>query len=164
MMKGKGGFVAMVLAVLGIVLYTTMFSTILTAFTTLAAHANLATFIAFEVIIKIAPTVLLLGGLLVSSFVYWKGYGSLSAGGGDSGGILRMVIGALMIILFVTLFDTILTSFYTLWLADNVSKYFIAFQTVCTIVPTILFIAGVFAGIATGVGGIRAKRKRKALA
>lgn len=163
MLNSKGGFVAMVLSVLGIVLYTTMFSTILTAFTTLAANANLSTFIAFEVIIKIAPTVLLLGGLVVGSLVYWKGYGKLAASGGDANGILRMVIGALMIILFVTLFDTILDSFYTLWLADNTSKYFIAFQTVCTILPTILFIAGVFAGVATGVGGYKARRKRKAL-
>jgi len=164
MLKGKGGFVAMVLAVLGIVLYTTMFDTILDAFIALAANTHIGTFIAFEVIIKIAPTVLILGGLLGAAFVYWKGYGKLSAGGGDASGILRMVIGALMIILFVTLFGTIIDSFYVLWLADNVSKYFIAFQTVCTIIPTILFIAGVFAGIATGIAGIRSRRRRRVLA
>lgn len=164
MLKNKGGFIAMVLAVLGIVLYTTLFSTILTAFQTLAANAYLSTFIAFEVIIKIAPTVLLLAGLVGAGFVYWKGYGKLAAGGGDTSGILRMVLGALMIILFVTLFDTILNSFYTLWLADNTSKYFIAFQTMCTIMPTILFLAGIFAGVATGVGGYRARKRRKALA
>jgi len=164
MLKGKGGFVTMVLSVLGIVLYTTMFSTILDAFTALSIHAHLSTFIAFETIIKIAPTVLLLGGLLAGALGYWKGYGSLSTGSGDTSGILRMVMGALMIILFVTLYTTILTSFYTLWLADNATKYFIAFQTVCTIIPTILFLAGVFAGIATGVGGIRARKRRKALA
>lgn len=164
MLKNKGGFLAMVLAVLGIVLYTTLFSTILTAFTTLAANANISTFIAFETIIKIAPTVLLLSGLIGAGFVYWKGYGKLAAGGGDTSGILRMVLGALMIILFVTLFDTILTSFYTLWLADNATKYFIAFQTICTIMPTILFLAGIFAGIATGVGGLRARKSRRALA
>ena len=164
MMKGKGGFVAMVLSVLGIVLYTTMFDTILDAFVALAANTHVDTFIAFEVIIKIAPTVLLLGGLLASAFVYWKGYGKLSASGGDANGILRMVVGALMIILFATLFDTILDSFYTLWLADNATQYFIAFQTVCTIVPTILFIAGVFAGVATGIGGARARKKGKKLA
>jgi len=45
-----------------------------------------------------------------------------------------------------------------------VSKYFIAFQTVCTIIPTILFIAGVFAGIATGISGVRARRRRRVLA
>jgi len=164
MMKGKGGFVAMVLAVLGIVLYTTMFSTILSAFVTLAANTHIGTFIAFEVIIKIAPTVLILGGLLGAAFVYWKGYGKLSASGGDASGILRMVIGALMIILCVTLFGTIIASFYVLWLADNATKYFIAFQTVCTIIPTILFLSGVFAGIATGLGGLRARRRRRALA
>lgn len=164
MLKGKGGFVAMVLAVLGIVLYVTMFDSILDAFIALAANVHIGTFIAFEVIIKIAPTVLILGGLLGAAFVYWKGYGKLSAGGGDASGILRMVIGALMIILFVTLFGTIIDSFYTLWLADNATKYFIAFQTVCTIIPTILFIAGVFAGIATGIGGIKSRRRRRALA
>lgn len=164
MLKGRGGFVAMVLSVLGIVLYVTMFDTILDAFIALAGNKYIDTFIAFEVIIKIAPTVLILGGLLVAAFGYWKGYGRLSAGGGDASGILRMVIGALMIILFVTLFGTILDSFYVLWLADNATKYFIAFQTVCTIIPTILFIAGIFAGVATGVGGIRARRRRKALA
>jgi len=163
MLKGKGGFVAMVLSVLGIVLYTTMFSTILDSFIALSIHAHLSTFIAFETIIKIAPTVLLLGGLLAGALGYWKGYGKLSAGG-DTSGILRMVMGALMIILFVTLYDTILTSFYTLWLADNATKYFIAFQTVCTIIPTILFLAGVFAGVVTGVGGYRARKRRKALA
>lgn len=163
MLKNKGGFLAMVLAVLGIVLYTTLFSTILTAFTTLAANTHISTFIAFETIIKIAPTVLLLSGLIGAGFVYWKGYGKLAASG-DTNGILRMVLGALMIILFVTLFDTILTSFYTLWLADNVSKYFIAFQTICTIMPTILFLAGVFAGIATAVGGARARQRSRQLA
>jgi hypothetical protein len=162
MMKNKGGFLAMVLAVLGIVLYTTLFDTILAAFVTLASNAHLSTFIAFSVIIKIAPTVLLLGGLIGAGLVYWKGYGSLSSGGGDTAGILRMVLGALMIILFVTLFDTILTSFYTLYSADN-ADYFIAFQTICTILPTILFLAGIFAGVATGVGGIRSRKRRKAL-
>ncbi len=164
MLKGKGGFLAMVLSVLGVVLYTTLFSTILTAFTTLAANAHISTFVAFETIIKIAPTVLMLAGLLAAGLIYWKGYGKLSSGGGDTSGILRMVLGALMVILFVTLFDTILTSFYTLWLADNTAKYFIAFQTICTILPTILFLAGVFAGVATGVGGYKARRSRRALA
>lgn len=154
----------MVLAVLGIVLYVTLFDTILTAFTTLAANTHIGTFVAFATIIKIAPTVLLLGGLISAGLIYWKGYGKLAAGGGDASGILRMVMGALMIILFVTLFSTIVDSFYTLWLSDNTAKYFIAFQTVCTILPTILFLAGVFAGVATGVGGYRSRRRRRALA
>jgi len=153
----KGGFLTMVLSILGVVLFVSMFSSILTAIGAVLDYANVTTFIALEVVCKIAPTVLLLAGVGVAGFGYYKGL--KTAGGNDPGGMLRMVLGVLVIILFCTLFLTILESFYTLYSAANAS--YIAFQTVASILPTILFISGIFAGTTTAVSGYRARRKGK---
>jgi len=163
-MKGgmRGGFLAMVVSVLGVVLYVTMFSTVLTAFETLRTHANIATFVALETVVEIAPTVLLLAGIFAAGFGYYKGYKSSAQAGSDTSGLMRMVLGILVIILFVTLFSTIVTAMYTLHSADNADQY-TAFQTVVTIAPTVLFLAGIFAGGATAAGGYRARRRRRAL-
>jgi len=162
-MKGmKGGFLAMVVSVLGVVLYVTMFSTVLTAFETLRTHTNIATFTALSTVVAIAPTVLLLAGIFAAGFGYYKGYKSTASGGSDTGGLMRMVLGVLVIILFVTLFSTIVTAMYTLYSADNASEY-TAFQTVVQIAPTVLFLAGVFAGGATAAGGYRARKRKKRL-
>lgn len=162
-MKSKGGFLVMVLSVLGVVLYVTIFSSVMDAFETIRTYANIATFTALSTVVQIAPTVLLLSGLFAGAFGYWKGY--QTGAKQDASGLMRMVLGVLMIILFVTLFSTILTSMYTLWGyadgAGNVSSNYTAFQTVVTITPTILFLMGIFAGIGTAVGGYRARKARK---
>ncbi len=167
MNQNKGGFLAMVLSVLGVVLYVTLFSSILAALESIRGYANIATFTALATVVQIAPTVLLLGGVFAAGFGYWQGYKSVAGGRGDTGGLMRMVMGVLVIILFVTLFSTILTSMYTLWGysngAGNVSSQYTAFQTVCTIVPTILFLTGIFAGVATTVSGARARKGKKSL-
>ena len=167
-LAGRGGFVAMAFSVLSIVLLVTMFSNILTGFQTLAANEHIATFLIFEIVIKIVPTILLLLWFFGSGVAFAAGYMSVSTGGGDASGIIRSVFGVMMVILFVTLFDTILDAFYVLWLADNATKYFVAFQTVVTIIPGILFLSGIFAGIGTAVGGAKniikkVKGGRKAL-
>lgn len=159
-LKNRGGFIAMVLAVLGVVLYVTLFSSILTGLETIRSYANISTFVALETVIKISPTILLLLGIFGGAFVYWKGYKSVAAKGGDPGGLLRMVLGVLVIILFISLFYTILTSFYSLHGFENASEY-TAFQTVVTILPTILFLMGIFAGSATAAGGYRARKKSR---
>lgn len=161
----KGGFLVMVLSVLGVVLYVTMFSSVLAALETIRLYANLSTFIALETVVEIAPTVLLLGGVFGAGFAYYKGF--KQAGANDPGGLMRMVLGVLVIILFATLFATILSSTYTLYGyadgAGNVSSEYTAFQTVCTIFPTVLFLMGIFAGGATAVSGYRARKRRRAL-
>ncbi len=161
-MRDKGGFIAMVLSVIGIVLYCALFPSIFTALETIRTYANIATFTALETIVKITPTVLLLGGLLGASFGYFKGYQSVAGKGSDPGGLIRMVMGVLVIILFVTLFSTILTSMYTLYSHASAGNY-TAFQTITQIVPTILFLGGIFAGASTTYGGFKARKRRKGL-
>lgn len=162
-MQNKGGFLAMVFAVLGIVLYCSFFTSIQTGLVTLLTYANISTFPLFLIMVKIAPVVLLLGGLLGSGAVYFKGFQKLAANGGDVNGLLRMVMAALGIVLFVTMFSTILDSFYTLYTSANASS-FIAFQIVTQIMPALLFIIGVGGFVATGVSGLRARKNRKSLA
>jgi len=149
----------MVLAVVGMVLYVTLFSSILTALEAIRSYANLATFTALETVVEIAPVVLLLAGVFAAGFAYYKGYQGSAAQ--DASGIMRMVLGIIMIILFVTLFSTILAAFYTLYGSTNASEY-TAFQTVTQIAPVVLFLSGIFAGGATTVSGGRALRRRRA--
>jgi hypothetical protein len=161
-LKGNGGFLAMILAVLGVVLYVTMFSNILTAFDSLGATAHISSFIAFSTVISIAPTVLFLAGIFGASTAYVIGYNKATAGG--TNGLLLMVMGALEIILFVTLFSTIMTSMDTLRLTTSVvNGDYIAFGTVVQIAPTVLFLAGIFAGAATAVGGYKKMKGKKGL-
>lgn len=157
-LKGKSSFLVMTLSIVGLVLFVTMFAQILTALEAIRTYANIATFIALLIAVRIAPVVLLLGGTMLAGWGYWKGYSGSATQ--DPGGIIRIVYGVLVIILFVTLFLTLLTAFYTLYGADNASEY-IAFQTVVTILPTVLFLGGVFAGGATAGSGVRTFRRRK---
>lgn len=162
MFKDKGGFIAMIMAILGVVLYVTMFDSVMTAFTALAAVTGISNFIAFSTVIGIAPTVLFLGGIFGAGYTYYKGQKAVSGGGG-SAALMQMVLGVLVIILFVTLFETIATAVYTLWATYNTTTTWIAFPIVLRIVPTILFLAGIFAGGSTAYSGYRARKRRKAL-
>lgn len=157
-MRQKSSFLMMTLSVVGLVLYVTLFSNILSALETIRIYTNISTFTALETVVEIAPVVLLLAGVFTASFAYYKGF--KGAGSQDATGILRMVLGVILIILFVTLFYTIVTAFYTLYGADNAAEY-TAFQTVVQIAPTVLFLSGIFAGGATATSGARAFRKRR---
>lgn len=156
----KGGFLMMIMAVLGVVLYTTMFSSVMTAFVALAAVTGIDNMIALSTVIGIAPTILFLGGIFAAGFVYYKGY-KASAGSPSANGLMLMVLGVLEIILFVTLFATIVEAIYTLWATYNTTTTWIAFPIVLRIAPTILFLAGIFAGGATAYGGYRKRRSRR---
>lgn len=162
-MKGnKSGFLWMILSVVGIVLFVNIFANIMDGLDDLLLNAAIADFIAFEICVHIAPTVLLLGGIFAAGWGYQRGYKNIAAGSGDTGGMLRMVMGVLLIILFITLFDPIATAFGDLY-ALYVGSDYIAFDTVLTIVPTVLFLGGIFAGISTSVGGWRSRKRRGAL-
>lgn len=161
-MSGKnGGFLQMVMAVLGLVLYVTMFSNILSAFVTLLGVTNIASYIAFATVVEIAPTILFLLGVFGAGALYFHGYKQATGAGINA--MILVVFGALQIILFVTLFSTIMTSMETLRTANNVTS-FIAFVTVVEIAPTILLLLGLFSGAAVGVSGWRKRGKKGALA
>jgi hypothetical protein len=156
----KGGFLKMTFSIVGIVILFAMFPTIMTALATLLTTTGVSNFIAFTTIVGITPTVTVLGLVFGAAMLYRSGYKSVSTG--DSGGLIRMVMGILEIILFVTLFATILSSSYTLYQTAN--STWIAFGTVMSIMPTVLFLSGIFAGGATAYGGYKARKSRKAYA
>lgn len=160
-MRSKSAFITMTFSVLGVVLYVTFFSSILTGMTTILTYANISTFTLLQTVVKIAPTILLLGGLFAGGFFYKEGLNSAEAQ--DANGLMRMVFGVLVIVLFVSLFYTILTSMYTLYTATNASSY-TAFQTVVQIAPAILFLGGIFGGVETIRRGRKARKRSRAAA
>lgn len=162
-----GPFMQMVYVILGLVLFASMFSSIMSALATLYSATGASTFIAWTTIIGITPVILLLGGTASAGFFYYKGAKSLTSTGSDPSGLLRLVLGVLQTILFATLFGTVLSSFYTIYAvycgAAN-DTVWIALATVVKILPTILFLAGIFSGAFVAISGARAiakKRKKK---
>ena len=167
--KNKGGMLAMVFSILGVVLVASMFDTILTTLGTLRATSGASDFLVFTTVVGISPTILLLVMLGGGAYGFYKGYSSFAGSGGDASGLVRIVIGALMIIVFVSMFSTVITSMHLVWAnagnngtVDNTSVW-IALRTVSSIMPTVLFLGGIFAGVATTVGGIRARKRSKAM-
>ncbi len=161
-MKGgvkNSGFLQMVFSVLAIVLVTSMFTTIMTALKTLMETSGVSNFIAFTTIVGITPTILLLSLTVGSGLMYYKGY--KMAGAADNGGIIRIVFGVLMLILFITLFATVASSFVTLNTTYGSNTTWVAFGTTVTIIPTILFLGGIFASITTSVAGYKAHKARR---
>jgi hypothetical protein len=138
------GFMVMIYAILGLVLMAALFTPIMSSLASLLGTTGVATFTALVTVIGIIPTILLLGLSVASGIFYYKGY--KQAVGQDPGGLLRMVLGILQIILFITMFATIVTSFYSLYTTYNSNTTYIAFGTVLSIVPTILFLGGIFSG------------------
>ena len=67
----SGGFISMVMSVLGLVLYITVFANVLTAIDAIRQYANISTFIALSTVVLIAPTVLLLGGVIGAGFAFY---------------------------------------------------------------------------------------------
>jgi hypothetical protein len=156
----KGGFLKMTFSVIGMVILFAMFPTIMTGLAALLTTTGVSNFIAFTTIVGIVPTVLILSLAFGAAMLYRSGYSQVSAN--DASGLIRMVMGILEIILFVTLFATILSSSYTLYTSANAT--WIAFGTVMSIMPTVLFLSGIFAGGATAYGGYKARKNRRALA
>jgi hypothetical protein len=160
MMTGKnGGFLMMVFGILGLVLWTTLFTPILDAFVVLASLSYISNYIAFEVIIKIVPSILFLAGIFGGLWLQYKGY--KKAMGSGINALLVTVMGALEIILFVTLFATVMGGIEDIRTSDNIT-YFIALATVVSISPAILFLSGIFAGGAMAVGGWKKNKSGKA--
>lgn len=155
----SGGFVAMVMSILGLVLFVSVFDKVLEALESIRIYEYLSTFLVMDIVVVIVPSILLLAGTAAAGFGYWKGFQSLEVSGKDEAGIMRMLLSAVGIILFFSMFLTILTSFYGLYSADNASEYLV-FQTVVTILPTILFLSGTFAFGMTFRSGYKAAKDK----
>ncbi|MDD5338161.1 MAG: hypothetical protein PHG35_01950 [Dehalococcoidales bacterium] len=112
-------------------------------------------------VVTIIPSILLLGLTAFFGFKYYKSYQTMATG--DASGLLMMVIGILQVILFITMYATVITNFYTLYTTYGTNTSWIAFGTTITIIPTVLFLAGLFSGgLLAWKGG--QKRKSKAAA
>lgn len=157
------GFLKMVISTLVIVLWVTLFSSILSGFETLRVWPTIASYPLFLIIVRIVPTVLFLVVIFGGAAIYTVGYKQAVAQGIN--GLILAVSGALEIILFVTLFATIMTGFDAIMTFGNLSQY-IALSTVIALTPAVLFLLGIFGGGATAVGGARqfAKQRKGGLA
>lgn len=165
LLKGPyAAFLGMVFTFLGIVLWTTLFGTIMAQFDTLMAYANLSSFTLLETLYKIGPVIIFLGVLGGLGWGYYKSYMSSKGKGDGINSLMWIVFGALQIILFLSLFPTVVTSLYTVLSLSSIANY-IALSTVVQISAAIIFLGGLFAGgwnVATGVRAVRGKNKAKA--
>ncbi len=163
MKMGKyGGMMMVVMSLLGLILFASLFTTILTAIGNIRYGATaLTNYVAFDTVLGIAPVILWLGGLFATGYAYYKGY-SITAGQ-DTNGWMRMIMGVLTLVLFCTMFITVFSNIASVYSATNASN-FTAFTTVVGITPTILFLGGIFASVYSGSQGIRARRRRSTMA
>ncbi len=159
MEKSKySGILMSVMALLGIILFASLFASIMSAINNIRyGSTSLTNFTALDTILSIAPVVLWLGGLLGAGVTYYKGAQITAAK--DPNGFMRMVMAVVTLVLFITLFLTVVNAIATVYSTTNASSY-TAFTTVVGITPTILLLAGIFAAVSSGVSGIRARRER----
>ena len=153
-------FMGMVLTFLGIVLWATLFDTILAQFDTLMGYTHLSSFTLLQTMYQIGPVILFLGVLGLLGWGYYKSYMTSSHAGGGVGMLMWVVFGALQILLFLALFSTVISSLYTVLQDSSIASY-IALQTVVQISAAIIFLSGIFAGGWNISTGIRRGRKAK---
>ncbi len=152
--KGSLGVLGMVMTVLLEIFAITVFASIISPFNTLYTTAN-ATWIAFGTVLTIIPTLIFLAMIVGGGIGYWKSYRAAASGGVN--GFLIMVVGILEIILFVSMFSSVVTGLAAI-LTSNVTN-FIALSTIVGISPTLLFLLGIFACLGTAIGGYRQGKK-----
>ena len=160
-MSGKyGGLFQMMMGTLGLVVFTVLFGSILSYFIDLVNDSALAHFLLMDVLVKVGPTILFLGG--IGSAIYFgtvKGYQKATSAGINS--IILIIYGFVEIIFFLALFKTVLDNFELLRTTANVS-YFIGLSLAISIGPAMAFLAGLFSGAGAMVGGFRQQKKKKA--
>lgn len=154
-----GGFLKMIFATVIIVLFCASYSTILAAFNTIWITVGLSNFIGMDIATRIGPTLVYIMAVLGAAALYKSGYSQIAGGSADTSGVLRMIFGILNIILFLTLFSTILTNLATVYASAN--STWIALQIVVSISAVVLFLSGLFAGGATAYGGWKQRKGSK---
>jgi hypothetical protein len=151
------GFIKMIFATIIIVLFASAFATILAAFATIWTTTGLSNFIGMEIATRIGPTLLYIMVILGAGALYASGYKQVSSA--DPNGVIRMMFGILEIILFLSLFSTILTNLAAVYATANTT--WIALQIVVSISAVVLFLSGLFAGGATAYGGYKARKSAR---
>lgn len=159
-LKKNGGIMAMIFSVLGTVLWVTMFEqAVMPAFDALWALVGIDDLMFFSILLSYGPTVLLLGVIGGLGYTYIRGYSAVAAK--DSNGLIRIVFAALALVLFITTFEPVAQAFIDLHTTYAADPNYPIFGLAVSIAPAVLFITGLVAFIGTGVGGVRAGRKRK---
>jgi len=159
-LKGQtAGFMVMIISFLGMVLWVTLFGTIMTFFSALAAWPSASAYIVFSTIVGIAPTILFIGGLAGGAFGYRHGYQQVTGSEEGVNSLMLVVFGALEVILLLAMFPSIMKALDGI-LALNLTNY-IALSIVIQISPAILLLGGLFAGGSTIMGGAKRLRKGK---
>ena len=153
-------FMGMVLTFLGIVLWATLFDTILAQFDTLMGYTHLSSFTLLQTMYQIGPVILFLGVLGLLGWGYYKSYMTSAHAGTGVNMLMWVVFGALQILLFLALFSTVISSLYTVLQDSSIASY-IALQTVVQISAAIIFLSGIFAGGWNISTGIRTGKKNK---
>ncbi len=150
-------FLPMILAIVLVVISTSMFSTIMTYLTSLADATGASSLTIYVLLVRMAPTLLLLGLLGMAGALYIHGYGQMSSG--NVNGLMMGIFGIIQLVLFLALFSTVASSFITLFTTYGGNATWVAFGVVVSIVPAILFLAGIGSAIAVGVQCVRKGKK-----
>jgi hypothetical protein len=145
---------------LGIVLWATLFDTILAQFDTLMGYSHLTEFTLLQTMYEIGPVILFLGVLGLLGWGYYTSYMKANRAQGGINMLMWVVFGSLQILLFLALFSTVISSLYTVLQDSSIASY-IALQTVVQISAAIIFLSGIFAGGWNISTGIRSGKKKK---
>lgn len=165
MQKGARGFLVMTISFVGIVLFTSIFLNIMTQVELIRSYSNISSFLVLSILVQIAPVVMLIGSLLVARWGYSRG--ETMAAASDASGLMRMVYGAIGLILFCALFYVFLPYMYYIYNGGTTANAtftpsnYIALQTVASIIPAVLFIGGIFMTGRTAVRGYKARKARR---
>lgn len=162
MLKKNGGLLAMIFSVIGTVVWVSLFTEVMAGFDNLFLIVGIDDLLLFTLILNYAPTILLLGGIAAAGVAYYAGYKQVAAK--DVNGMIRMIFAGLGLVLFVTMFATIAQAFVDLYTVYAADPNYPIFDLAVSIAPTILFLGGIVAFVGTGVGGARARSRRRAMA
>lgn len=165
MWKGGKGFLIMTISFVGIVLFTSVFLNIMEQVENIRSYTHISSFIVLSILVQIAPTVLLIAALLMAKWGYGKG--EMQAAATDSGGLMRLVYGAIGLILFLALFYVYLPYMYYIYDGGTTTNAtftpsnYIALQTVASVIPAVLLLGGIFMTGRTAYRGYKARRSRR---
>jgi hypothetical protein len=152
------GYMPMIFSILGLVALSALFIPIMNALAGLYDTPGASNFTLLQLVITIVPTILILALSVGLGFSYYTGFKQMATQ--DANGLISMVVGVMAILLFITMFGTVITNFSSLYTNYGTNTTWIAFGTVLTIVPTILFLGGLFGGgLLAFSGGKRAFNK-----